>query len=158
MATNITNLYTPPYGLRLPPMTHIAIVVHDVDKTIDYYNSIGFGPWEVIDIKLRDYNYRGKTVDARIKCGMMWGSVNLELMQVLEGECPHADFLKEHGEGVHHFGFEVKKDLPRLIKNLVAAGCEVVFSGEMPEWRSFGTYVDASKLGGIQMWDLYENW
>ena len=35
------------------------------------------------------------------------GPVRLELVQVVEGDCLYTEFLQEHGEGVHHLGFEV---------------------------------------------------
>ena len=37
------------------------------------------------------------------------GKVFVELVEVLEGESPHTEFLREHGEGLQHVAFSVEK-------------------------------------------------
>ena len=35
------------------------------------------------------------------------GPIEMELIEVLEGNTIHADFLNTRGEGIHHIGFRV---------------------------------------------------
>ena len=44
------------------------------------------------------------------------GNVFVELVEVLEGESPHTEFLREHGEGLQHVAFSVEG-----IENVVAS-------------------------------------
>lgn len=146
--------------IKLPPLGHFCFVVKSVDKAIEHYNSWGWGPWDVIDIPLRNFYYKGKKVPfARIKCAMLWGTranedirvtrvPNYELMEVVEGECPQATFLKEHGEGIHHIGFKADS-LTSVIESFAAQGVKPSFLTDMPEYNNWTAYFDFSKDGGL---------
>ena len=91
---------------------HMAIVVRDMDKTIEYYQSLGMGPFVTappIEITRRTEHGRPITVGrSRIKevIGNM-GAVRLQLIQPVEGESMFQEFLDARGEGVHHYAFLV---------------------------------------------------
>jgi methylmalonyl-CoA/ethylmalonyl-CoA epimerase len=69
--------------------------------------------------------YRGKETTAGVKAVFSpLGSVALELVEPTGGESSIATFLREHGEGVQHFGYRVD-DLPGAIKRARAVGIEV---------------------------------
>jgi hypothetical protein len=52
-----------------------------------------------------------------------------ELIQVLHGRTAYDEFLKEHGEGIHHLGYEIS-NLERWLKAYEKIGVKVAMSGE----------------------------
>ena len=76
--------------------TRVGVVVRDMDKIVEYYQSLGigtFGPeilWESsesVDLKVN-----GKTPDTIVKLRIrvaQIGPLRLELFQPSEGESPH---------------------------------------------------------------------
>jgi len=87
---------------------HICVVVHDIDKSAAYYESIGIGPWQdmplvgfaTLDVANPDAfgQLRYKLVDL--------DNFQLQLCQPPMLDCPQRRFLDAHGEGVFHIGFE----------------------------------------------------
>ncbi|UCG84423.1 MAG: VOC family protein, partial [Dehalococcoidia bacterium] len=134
--------------LKLPHVEQIGIVVHDVDKTIDFFSSVfGWGPWSVIELDMKDSIYRGTVCDARAKIAFAQsGSVELELIQVLEGETIHTEFLREKGEGLHHLRFKVD-DLDAKLADLAKEGIEVTFRKNI-NGVDFA-YLNTDMFGGI---------
>jgi hypothetical protein len=53
--------------------------------------------------------------------------MTFELIQVLEGECPHSRFLREHGEGVQHIGFWTP-DVRASVEAAVAEGAQITLA------------------------------
>ena len=50
--------------------------------------------------------FRGQVVDCKLKLALNTeGPVEIELIQVLEGDTPHSEHIREHGEGLHHIRF-----------------------------------------------------
>ncbi|MEM4541011.1 MAG: VOC family protein, partial [Archaeoglobaceae archaeon] len=76
------------------------------------------------------------------------GEVQLELIQVLEGETIHAEFLKRKGEGLHHIGFFVK-NLDEKLRITKENGMEVVEQGEIAGVRY--AYLDTEKDIGLTL-------
>ena len=92
----------------LPPLDHIGIVVADVDRAVDYYSSVfGLGPFKVNEgAAMKEVNFKGRKEDCKLKSAVAKsGAVEIEIIQVLEGECPHRDFLREGRQGLHHLAF-----------------------------------------------------
>jgi len=139
--------------LRLPPVEQIGIVVKDMDATMEFFSSVfGWGPWGVLDdLEMKDCLYRGKSCDARLKLAFAQsGSVEIELIQVLEGETIHTEFLRERGEGLHHLRFKVD-DLDATLAELSKEGIEVLFRKNFPELGVDFAYLNTDKVGGIMI-------
>jgi methylmalonyl-CoA/ethylmalonyl-CoA epimerase len=92
----------------------IGVVVADVDKATHYLTEIfGIGPWRIIDwppagrTDIQKFYY-GELGDftARMAFAEL-GTVELELIQPKEGKSIWADFLRDHGGGIHHLRFNV---------------------------------------------------
>ena len=111
----------------------VGIVVKDINKAMEHFSSLGIGPFKVsprgavpayIDLKTR-----GKPADYKMEIRFAQvGNVEIELIQPLEGESIHKDFLEEKGEGLHHLGFSVD-DLDGEEAKLVEQGFKVLASG-----------------------------
>ncbi len=142
--------------VKLPPVEQIGIVVKDMDQAIDYYSSIfGWGPFNVHVFELKGTIYRGEPCDCKLKLAFgRSGPIEIELIQVLEGETPHTEFLKQHGEGMQHLRFRVD-DVKGLLKKLSKEGIEPVWHHSYPEFGVSFAYVDSGKIGGV-MFELYE--
>jgi len=92
----------------------IGVVVADLDKAIRHLTEIfGIGPFRVIDwppegrSDIKKFYYgQPANFSARMAFTEL-GSVELELIQPLDGESIWADFLRDHGGGIHHLRFNV---------------------------------------------------
>lgn len=113
-----TDLAAPPKEM-FKNIVQIGIVVADLEESIHYLTEIfGIGPFHVVDwppegradIQKFYFNKPGNFT-ARMAFTEL-GPVELELIQPLEGESIWADFLHEHGGGIHHLRFNVDDVLP----------------------------------------------
>jgi methylmalonyl-CoA/ethylmalonyl-CoA epimerase len=133
--------------LQLPEVGQIGVVVKDVDRTIDFLQStFGLGPFRVQELEAPNVWDRGreKHVKARLAFAAL-GQVELELIQIVEGDSVHLEFLREHGEGLHHLGFKVK-DFQAKLEQAKAMGFEVLQTG--PTGRLYA-YLDTRQTGGV---------
>ena len=142
--------------VKLPPVSQIGIVVRDMDKAIEYYSStFGWGPFKVSDVEVEDIIFRGSAVRSRTRLGFTSiGPITIELIQVLEGETLHTEFLREKGEGIQHLRFEVD-DLDSALCELAQDGIHPVFHQELPEFGLSFAYLDTDRIGGV-MFELVE--
>lgn len=129
---------------------HVCIVVHDLDKAVAYYESLGVGPWFDYP-KKGDYvlfevpNPQG-SAEMRYKCADL-DNVQLQLCQPSPADSPQRRFLDARGEGVYHLGFEVP-DCAAAETEGRARGLGVTARG----WRADGTgfvYFDTRNEAGV---------
>ena len=141
--------------VKLPPVEQIGIVVKDIDKAIEYYSStFSWGPFEVREVKLDGFTYKGKTGSCRLKLAFAKsGPIEIELIQVLEGETPHTEFLREKGEGLQHLRFRVD-DLDKMLAELAKEGIYPIYHQRVSPGVAFA-YVNSDKVGGV-MFELFE--
>ncbi len=100
-------------------IVQVGVVVADLDKATGYLTEIfGIGPFRVIDWPPpgRDdiqkfYHGEPGSFTARMAFTEI-GNIELELIQPLTGESIWADFLREHGGGIHHIRFNVDEIEP----------------------------------------------
>jgi methylmalonyl-CoA/ethylmalonyl-CoA epimerase len=96
-----------PGGLGLGAIDQVAYVVEDLARALPHYEAL-YGPFQVSESPLSDVQCGDDTIDCVLKIAVNRSSpVEIELIQVLEGETPHAQHLREHGEGLHHVRFRV---------------------------------------------------
>ncbi|WP_456469444.1 VOC family protein [Archaeoglobus sp.] len=118
----------------------IGVVTNNLDRIADYFRE-KFG----VDF----VSFETTQKNAKIKIALTnLGDVQLELIQVLEGETIHTDFLKRKGEGLHHIGFFVK-DLDEKLRIAEEKGMKVVEQGEIVGVRY--AYLDTEKDIGITL-------
>jgi methylmalonyl-CoA epimerase len=118
----------------------IGVVVKDVEKTAKFYEKL-LKQEPLPPIEFETDNVKLKIVFFQL------GEVQLELIQVLEGENVHTKFLREKGEGLHHVGFFVK-NLEEELAALKNEGIEVLWRGEALGVTKFA-YLDTEKTLGI---------
>lgn len=88
-------------------ITQVGIVVRDMDRALDQYaNRLGVGPWRVYTYappKLTGMRIRGVETPYSMKLALAWTrDMMWELIQPLEGPSIYQEFLRDHGEGIHH--------------------------------------------------------
>ena len=133
--------------LELPDVSQIGVVVKDLDPVASFLEShFGLGPFRVQELEAPNVWDRGqeKHIKARLGFAMM-GQVELELIHIVEGDSVHLEFLREHGEGIHHLGFRVD-DFEAKLAQARAMGLEVLQTGP---FGRFYAYLDTRRHGGI---------
>ena len=104
-------------------MTHICVVVYDLNEVSKAYNEI-FGVYvpEITvsapyERSLTEYN--GESTEARVK--MTFIKINNTVIELIEPDhhpSTWRDFLDKHGPGVHHIAFYAGQDIEEAIKKL----------------------------------------
>lgn len=142
-----------PFGLN-GKIDQVGYVVRNLEESLPFYEGL-FGPFDVGEVPMEDVLYRGKRIDCKLKIATNNdGPIEIELIQVLEGETPHTEHLRDYGEGPHHVRFRIS-DIEEKISALEARGYENIF------WKRFGAtvafaYLIAPKeLGGSTI-ELFE--
>ncbi len=141
--------------LKLPPVGQIGVVVEDLDPVVSFLEtSFGLGPFRVEEVEAPNVWDRGeeKHIKARLGFAMM-GQVELELIHILEGDSVHLEFLRRHGEGIHHLGFRVA-DFEARLAQAKAMGFEVLQTGP---FGRFYAYLDTRRQGGLIFELIEEN-
>ncbi len=114
-------------------LSHIGIVVRDIDAAVAYYQSIGLGPFKAPEglPRMIGRKVRGKPIDvASVKNKIMKGKIGdkeVEVVQPVTGQSPGMEFLQAKGEGINHLGFVVD-NLDREVAELERKGLVVLFS------------------------------
>jgi catechol 2,3-dioxygenase-like lactoylglutathione lyase family enzyme len=128
-----------------------ALVVRDVRKVSAYYQSLGFGAMAINHNISINRMYRGKPGKFEMDLGWWhWGDVTFEWIQPTVGPSVYFEYLKSHGQGVHHLAFNVK-DMDQALKLLESRGAPVSMSGgwDMPTGKGRFAYMDAEPHGGL---------
>ena len=130
---------------------HVCIVVHDIDKTQAYYESIGVGPWEAYP-PLAEYedlqtpSREGFNAMQYRICNLP--NIQLQLCQPSEHRSPQRVHLETKGEGVFHLGFGVP-DADAAESEAEHAGLTVKMRGRRKNRTGFTYYDTADKAGVI---------
>ncbi|MHB9035733.1 MAG: VOC family protein [Armatimonadota bacterium] len=114
----------------------IGVIVDDIAATTKALSEVfGLGPFRVFDWPSPDRSdlcrsYQGEP--AKFTARMAFteiGPIELELIQPMEGPSAWADYLAEHGPGIHHIRFNVDEFEP-VTDYLMTHGIGLTQSGE----------------------------
>lgn len=133
---------------------HIGVAIRDMDKTVEYYQSLGIATLEPETLfessAFTDLKLYGKTPDTIVKLRIRFvqiGPIQLELIQPVEGESPQKEFLESRGEGVNHIAFTVD-NLDKETAKLVERGITIIAAGKRQTGGGFA-YFETRKVGNI---------
>jgi 4-hydroxyphenylpyruvate dioxygenase-like putative hemolysin len=133
--------------LGLGPVDQVSYVVADLDRSLPRYEAL-FGAFKVGDAPLPGCTVRGKQMDCRLKVAVNnAGPIEIELIQVLEGEPPHSEHLRAHGEGLHHVRFRAQ-GLEDQLRRLEQRGFETIFFKRFGPTVAFAYLETPPELGG----------
>lgn len=101
-----------PAKIKCKGINQIAIAVKDIELVAkNYWDILGIGPWSIFEWEsplVYERMYHGKKAWGREKIALTQvGNVQLELVQPVDGDSIYADWIAEHGEGLHHLNFLV---------------------------------------------------
>lgn len=131
---------------------HICLVVHDIDKTQAWYQSIGIGPWAQYPPLTEYEELQVPSVPGfhNLKyrvCNLP--NVQLQLCQPGEEPSPQRWHLDNKGEGVFHIGFEVP-DADAAEAQAGTQGLQVLMRGRRRNHTGF-TYYDSAAEAGVTL-------
>jgi methylmalonyl-CoA/ethylmalonyl-CoA epimerase len=128
---------------------HICIVVHNIDRSAAYFQSLGLGPWQdfppLTDFETLRVPNQPAFLAMKYKA-LDLGNVQLQLCEPPEMDCPQRRFLDTRGEGVFHLGFEANLDVAAA--NAAAAGLTQLMHGVRADGTGF-TYFDTQAETGV---------
>jgi methylmalonyl-CoA/ethylmalonyl-CoA epimerase len=128
---------------------HICIVVKDLQRTVEFYESVGVGPWReypkdapYVELEVPDAE---ASAELRYKVADL-ENFQLQLCQPSGLDSPQRRFLDRNGDGVYHLGFEVV-DLAASQEVGAALGLPVLSRGRRPNGAGF-CYFDTRDQAG----------
>jgi methylmalonyl-CoA/ethylmalonyl-CoA epimerase len=132
-------------------LMHIGVVVRDMNKTIERLTTLGIGPFKprILPPDAQE-KYRGKPFIPSQRVAIQItqiGNIELELIQPINGESPHQEFLDQKGEGIQHLGFIVD-NLEQDVKHLTAEGSSILLTSQFKGGGGVA-YVDLDAAGLI---------
>lgn len=127
----------------------IALIIDDVDKYVDIYESYGIGPWikrDFIPGLIPDMTINGERGDFHIKGAFcQYCGVEFELIQPISDSL-FKEWLKKNGPGIHHLAFSPKEGYEKFMENYKDNGKKTlveVLNGEKNRGFSYlDTFVD----------------
>jgi len=152
---NPQSLATDP-RIELGPLVQVGIIVRDAAATVEAWTSrFVLGPAQFVDWPpegtdlAKTATYHGRPGNFRMRLAFLQaGPVQLEFIQPLEGDNIYADFLAEHGEGLHHLLFNVT-DPDGVARRIEAP---VLQSGGSTLYPSaIWSYLDTQALLGVMV-------
>ena len=141
--------------LTLLQADQVGVIVRDMDKAIEHYQSLGIGPFESLNVTSIDRKVYGKPAPdvKNLSRVAQMGQIQFELVQPVSGESIQKKFIEKCGEGINHMGFFVD-ELDKEVVKLVEKGFEVISSAKFIGGGGFA-YFNTDKIGGV-MWELIQ--
>ncbi len=138
-------------------IAQVALLVNDLDATVEHYwSQFGIGPWHFYTYAkplVREMSYHGHPADYSMRIALSQiGPLRIELIEAQKGGSIYADFVREHGYGVHHFGLLVE-DMPEALSQVRSAGIAMIQDGSGFGLDGDGhyAYLDTEKSLGVTL-------
>jgi len=129
--------------------TSVGVVVRDLDAVVELYGAgFGLGPFAESEVDARDAISCGEPSPLRLRVATApLGPCEMELIEVVDGRPPHAEFLEAHGEGMNHVNLD-----KRSAEGYLGTLGQLYQRGVEPFWgypfTSF-CYVEGEGTGGV---------
>jgi methylmalonyl-CoA epimerase len=114
-------------------IAQVAIIVENLEEAVEnYYQLFGIEDWHFYTYGkplVKEMTYHGEPTEYKMRVALSYfGPMRVELIEMVEGDTVYADFVEEHGYGVHHFGVLVD-DMEAAIAEAEAAGIKMIMDG-----------------------------
>ncbi|MFW9771523.1 MAG: VOC family protein [Candidatus Heimdallarchaeota archaeon] len=111
-------------------ITQLGYVYKDIKKQVDLLEStLGIPKFAYLENKGVNYKYRGKDTKIWNKLALSKGiGLQIELIQMIKGECIYSEFIDAGKEGIHHYAIFVD-ELKPIKENFLRKGFEIVHEG-----------------------------
>ena len=133
-------------GSELIPLRigQVGILVSNLDAAMEmYWKVLGIGPWKVFTNSAPPLKclYHGKPSSYRVRVALAEaGPLVMELIQYLEGDTIHRDFVAAGRLGVEHLGIYVPS-IDEVLDHLSERGIQVLQSADGLGAKGDGRYV-----------------
>lgn len=134
-------------------ITQVGLVVRDLDARLKEFGKLGVGPWKIYDYgppRLTDMKIRGVPTSYSMRIALAWTrDMNWELIQPLDGPSIYWEFLRDHGEGIHHINVDCnERPIEEVIAQFTAQGWRPLMEGNFLGVRFvyFGTEQDLTTI------------
>jgi methylmalonyl-CoA/ethylmalonyl-CoA epimerase len=114
-------------------IVQVGFVVPDLERAVEqYWHLFGIGPWHFYTYGkplVKHMTYHGEPADYKMRIALAnTGDMRIELIEALEGDTVYADFIREHGYGIHHMAVLVE-DIQSAIAQAEEAGLSMIMDG-----------------------------
>jgi len=114
-------------------VAQVALIVPNLEEAVEqYWKLFGIGPWHFYTYGrplVKHMTRRGQPTDYKMRVALsQLGPTRIELIEILEGDTVYAEFVQEHGYGVHHFGVLVD-DMDQALAQAEEAGLTMTMDG-----------------------------
>ena len=133
----------------------ISIIVNDAFETAKKWNDeFNIGPWIFLNFdekNMTKQKFHGKDVKYAMKIALCsFYDVELELIEPKDDNSSYAEFLKKHGQGIHHIAMKTPgNNFKGTCNFLDSKGFECVQSGADPNGEDLAYYDLREELGFI---------
>jgi hypothetical protein len=137
-------------------MDQVSFVVADMNASLPWYRAM-FGDFQTRQVMWTPdrVTYRGRPCTASLMVAMgRSGDIEIEVVQVTDGEAPQLEHLQRYGEGLHHVRFPTL-DHSRQRAKLEAAGF-VTIKWARHESGTLDSYHEAPEELGHSVFELIE--
>lgn len=115
-------------------IAQVSIIVPNLEQAVEkYWELFGIGNWHIYTYGkplVKKMTINGKPAEYKMRLALSYfGPMRIELVEMVEGNRIYADFVREHGYGVHHFGVLVD-NMEQALAEAEAAGVKVTMEGE----------------------------
>lgn len=118
--------------MKIKRIDHLGVIVKDLDKSIAFLKEhYGIEKTSIIDWTVKKDLEGNPTEPYKLRmCFIPFDNITLELMEVLEGKSPYADYQGIDGEGIHHICINVE-DIDDEIKEYEDKGIKAFDTGKI---------------------------
>jgi len=134
--------------IRINEVAHICMIVNDIEKALERVNQT----FEIPLVKVEEYTstarLRGKDLgkyNVKLAFVRIANNMTLELLQISEGKSIEQDWLKNHGETIHHIAIKVD-DLEKEAAKWEKKGVKIL-QEDHGKW----IYLDTEKILGMNI-------
>jgi hypothetical protein len=150
--------------IKLPPVSQIVIVVRDIDRMVKEYSSLfSLEFWTVHEFIPEKIWFMGKPAYLKLLLAeTMWNGTGLVLQQPLEASFSfYDDFLKNRGEGLLNFAFNVP-NYEETFDKFLKAGFKPVMECDtyLETYKGYlkAGYFDTRSVYGIPIEIRWRSW
>ena len=133
-------------------INQLGYVYKDIKKQAQILEeNLGLPKFAYLENKPTKYNYRGRETTVQTMIGFSRSlNVQVELIQLINGECIFKEFIDSGREGLHHFGIFVE-DVDIMAKQYIERGYSIVHEGItagirkvvfLDTFDDFGVYIE----------------
>jgi len=135
-------------------VVQVGWVVRDLDDVVGFWEKLGLKNVRKAGVReFPDFTVRGKQTPLSLKMAFGdIGGVQIEWIQPVKGSSVYDEFLRKHGDGIHHLAYAVRspEQFAQQIQYFNSKGIGVVQRGSWQGSKGKGlfAYLDTAPEGG----------